>query len=141
MAMKCTRTLAYAIQATVLLARRESDTPVACSHLAREGEMPERFLLQVLRGLVNGRILSSTRGVDGGYSLARPPAQITLLQIVDAFETTNGNLVPAITSESNGMHDQLQTAFRRAQEASRREIEKLTIADLLSSVQHSSATH
>jgi Rrf2 family protein len=48
--------------------------------------MPERFLLQVLRTLVNEGILKSTRGVDGGYRLARPMSQITLLDIVEAID-------------------------------------------------------
>jgi Rrf2 family protein len=48
--------------------------------------MPERFLLQVLRTLVNEGLLKSTRGVDGGYRLAKPLAQITLLDIVEAID-------------------------------------------------------
>jgi Rrf2 family protein len=48
--------------------------------------MPERFLLQVLRTLVNEGVLKSTRGVDGGYRLAKPMSQITLLEIVEAID-------------------------------------------------------
>jgi len=49
--------------------------------------MPERFLLQILRSLVNDGILKSTRGVEGGYSLTRPIDEISLLQV---FEVTDG---------------------------------------------------
>jgi len=55
--------------------------------------MPERFLLQILRNLVNHDMLKSTRGVDGGYSLIRPLTEITLLQI---FEATEGPLTPTL---------------------------------------------
>lgn len=48
--------------------------------------MPERFLLQVLRNLVNEGLLKSTRGVDGGYRLAKPLSQITMLEIVEAID-------------------------------------------------------
>jgi Rrf2 family protein len=48
--------------------------------------MPERFLLQVLRTLVNEGLLKSTRGVDGGYRLAKPLSQISLLEIVEAID-------------------------------------------------------
>jgi Rrf2 family protein len=48
--------------------------------------MPERFLLQVLRNLVNEGLLKSTRGVDGGYRLAKPLSQITLLEVVEAID-------------------------------------------------------
>jgi Rrf2 family protein len=54
--------------------------------LAQLGDMPERFLLQVLRNLVNEGLLKSTRGVDGGYRLAKPLAQITMLDIVEAID-------------------------------------------------------
>ena len=84
--MKLSRTVAYGVQATLQLARSNSSTPVPCSQLAAEGHMPERFLLQILRRLVTHGVLHSTRGVDGGYSLARKPEQITLLEIIEAID-------------------------------------------------------
>lgn len=48
--------------------------------------MPERFLLQILRNLVTHGILRSTRGVDGGYALTRPPEEISLLDVIEAIE-------------------------------------------------------
>ena len=66
--MKLSRTVAYAVRATLQLAQLEADGPVPCSKLANEGKMPERFLLQILRNLVTHGILRSTRGVDGGYA-------------------------------------------------------------------------
>ncbi len=84
--MKLTRTVAYALQATLQIANLHPGNPVPCSRLAAEGQMPERFLLQVLRCLVNHGILRSTRGVDGGYSLQKPPEDVTLLEIIEAVE-------------------------------------------------------
>jgi Rrf2 family protein len=48
--------------------------------------MPERFLLQILRNLVAHGILSSARGVDGGYMLGRSAAEISLLEIIEAID-------------------------------------------------------
>src|SRR5262245_36927551 len=79
--MKLSRTLAYSLCAMIYLARSEPGIPVPCSALARSGNMPERFLLQILRGLVNHGLLSSTRGVEGGYCLTRPPQEITLYDV------------------------------------------------------------
>ena len=67
--------------------------PIPCSQLAKLGDMPERFLLQVLRTLVNQGLLRSTRGVDGGYRLTKPLSQITLLDIVEA---TDGPIQPEL---------------------------------------------
>ncbi len=84
--MKLSRTVAYALQATLLLAQDTSRMPVACSKLAAEGKMPERFLLQILRNLVNHGLLRSTRGVDGGYMLLKKPHDISILNIIEAIE-------------------------------------------------------
>ena len=84
--MKLSRTVAYALQATLLLSKDTSRMPVACSKLAVEGKMPERFLLQILRNLVNHGLLRSTRGVDGGYMLLKKAHEISVLDIVEAIE-------------------------------------------------------
>lgn len=84
--MKLSRTVSYAVQAALQLAKSGSGNPVPCSQLAAEGHMPERFLLQILRNLVNHGILRSTRGVDGGYALTRPPEQVSLLELIEAIE-------------------------------------------------------
>src|SRR6187397_745177 len=84
--MKLSRTVSYAVRATLQLAELEAEGPVPCSRLAADGKMPERFLLQILRNLVTHGILRSTRGVDGGYSLVRPADQISLLEVIEAIE-------------------------------------------------------
>ncbi len=91
--MRISRASAYAIGALLQLTETPPGVPVPCSRLAKVGEMPERFLLQVLRSLVNSELLKSTRGVDGGYRLARTADQISLLQIL---ESTDGPLTPEL---------------------------------------------
>ena len=48
--------------------------------------MPERYLLQVLRLLVRADVIVSTRGLQGGYRLAKPAQQITLLDVYEAVD-------------------------------------------------------
>ena len=91
--MRMSRASAYAISAALQLADTPPKVPIPCSQLAKTGEMPERFLLQVLRNLVNHGLLKSTRGVDGGYYLLRPASEITLLSIIEA---TDGPLTPVV---------------------------------------------
>jgi Rrf2 family protein len=102
--MRLSRASAYALGAVLQLADAPPGVPVPCSHLARQGQMPERFLLQVLRNLVTQGILTSTRGVDGGYSLARPLDEISLLQILEATDGPQVANVPPL--------DALPTTFR-----------------------------
>lgn len=84
--MRLSRASTYAVLATVQLSESSATPPIPCSQLSKLGDMPERFLLQVLRSLVNDGLLKSTRGVDGGYRLAKPLSQITLLDIVEAID-------------------------------------------------------
>ena len=84
--MRISRASTYALLATVQLSESSASPPIPCSQLAQLGDMPERFLLQVLRNLVNEGLLKSTRGVDGGYRLAKPLSQITMLDIVEAID-------------------------------------------------------
>jgi Rrf2 family protein len=93
--MKISRTVGYAVQATLQLAQSNSHEPVPCSRLAGEGHMPERFLLQILRHLVTHGILNSTRGVDGGYSLDRKPEEISLLDVIEAIDGPMSAALPA----------------------------------------------
>ena len=92
--MKVSRTIAYAIHATLQLAGGERGVPIPCSQLANKGQMPERFLLQILRSLVTRGLLRSTRGVEGGYCLARPADEISLRDIVESFDNPLSPSVP-----------------------------------------------
>jgi Rrf2 family protein len=107
--MKLSRTVSYAVQAALQLAEAKSTQPIPCSRLASEGNMPERFLLQILRSLVTHGILRSTRGVDGGYVLTRKPGEISLLEIIEAIEGPLNQTTPA-----DGLPEQSQNRLHEA---------------------------
>jgi Rrf2 family protein len=64
---------------------------VQISTIAKHTNIPEKFLEQILLALRNGGILKSKRGVDGGYSLARTPGEITLGEVIRLMD---GPLAP-----------------------------------------------
>lgn len=131
MSLKLSRTVSYAVRATLHLARSNSESPVPCSRLAAEGNMPERFLLQILRNLVNHGILRSTRGVDGGYSLIRSPEEVSLLDIIEAIEGP----MQAGALETEGIPEASQVRLHQAlgdvAETARRQLESITFSQLL----------
>jgi len=129
--MKLSRSMAYAIHALLQLSAAEDHRPVACNLLARDGGMPARFLLQVLRSLVNHGILRSTRGVDGGYLLARPPHEISLLDIHEAIDTPIVPGIPTLVRMPEQAEQQLALAMQGVAACLRRELSRTTIADLL----------
>jgi Rrf2 family transcriptional regulator, cysteine metabolism repressor len=129
--MKLSRTVAYAVRATLQLAQLETAGPIPCSRLANEGKMPERFLLQILRNLVTHGILRSTRGVDGGYSLVRPADQISLLEVIEAIEGPYDSTLEMGTGLSEDSQNKLQTALHDVTTSTRRQLEAIKLSQLL----------
>lgn len=133
--MKLSRTVSYALQATLQLARADkAEGPIPCSRLAAEGGMPERFLLQILRGLVTRGILASTRGVDGGYTLQRDAADISLLDVIEAIDGPLTAAVPINEGLPEGSRAKLECALAGVTELARRELQAITLAHLLPTI-------
>jgi Rrf2 family transcriptional regulator, cysteine metabolism repressor len=129
--MKLSRTIVYAIQATVALSEMGRNAPISCRQIADGRKMPERFLLQVLRNLVSHGVLESATGVMGGYYLARPPHKITLLEIMDAFDNPLSTpWVPELPEIMPITHERLVTCFAESTRAARQSLARFTIADL-----------
>src|SRR5687767_9333284 len=93
--MKLTRAATYGISAAVYLASASAGEIVSNMTICDAYEMPDRFVAQVMRLLVSAGIVTSTRGVQGGYTLAKPASKISLLEIVEAIDGpigANGDL-------------------------------------------------
>jgi Rrf2 family protein len=129
--MKLSRTVAYAVRATLQLAQLETKGPVPCSRLATDGKMPERFLLQILRNLVTHGILRSTRGVDGGYSLVKPADQISLLEVIEAIEGPYDSTLELGTGLSEDSQNKLQNALQDVTTSTRKQLEAIKLSQLL----------
>jgi Rrf2 family cysteine metabolism transcriptional repressor len=76
----------YAVRALAELARRGQTAPVPIGEIARAREIPVQFLEGLFATLRRAGILQSQRGVKGGYSFARPPGEITVLEVVELLE-------------------------------------------------------
>jgi Rrf2 family protein len=75
----------YAVVALAELAR-SGDRPVPIAQVAERRGMPVQFLEQLFSTLRRDGILQSQRGVKGGYTLARPPEEITVLEVVQSLD-------------------------------------------------------
>lgn len=137
--MKLSRTVAYAVQATLQLAESKTGTPVPCSQLAAEGNMPERFLLQILRHLVTHGILNSTRGVDGGYNLERAPEDISLLSVIEAIDGPL-NSSPSAEVEAAGHDERLREALAQITATARQQLEAIKLSDLMAPPKNGNGT-
>jgi Rrf2 family transcriptional regulator, cysteine metabolism repressor len=80
----------YALQALSELARSGGDGPVPIGELAKRREIPVQFLEHLFAVLRRAGILKSQRGVKGGYSFARSPSEITVLEVVELLDGAVG---------------------------------------------------
>ena len=76
----------YAVRALTELARRGDSGPVPIGDLARARDIPVQFLEGLFATLRRAGVLQSQRGVKGGYSFARPPGEVTVLEVVELLE-------------------------------------------------------
>jgi Rrf2 family protein len=76
----------YALQALAELGRSGDAGPVPIGELAKRRDIPVQFLEQLFAVLRRAGVLRSQRGVKGGYSFGRPPAEITVLELVELLD-------------------------------------------------------
>jgi Rrf2 family transcriptional regulator, cysteine metabolism repressor len=79
----------YAVVALAELARAGSD-PMPIGQVAERRGIPVQFLEQLFSTLRRAAILTSHRGAKGGYTLARPPEDISVLEVVQALDGVVG---------------------------------------------------
>lgn len=85
--MKISVQVDYACRVMAELARLHGTGELAqIEHLARTEAVPPTFLAQILGKLRNAGLITSRRGNQGGYTLARPPEDISLFDILTAVE-------------------------------------------------------
>jgi Rrf2 family cysteine metabolism transcriptional repressor len=106
----------YALRALAELGR-SGEGPVPIGDLARRREIPVQFLEQLFATLRRAGVLRSQRGVKGGYSFARPTAEITVLEIVELLDGPLGR-------DATGI-------FADAATAARDVLARTTIADVV----------
>lgn len=76
----------YALRATVYLASRDAEGPVEHRQISEATQVPAAYLSKILQLLVKEGILLSKRGVAGGFWLAESPADISVLDVLNAVD-------------------------------------------------------
>lgn len=81
------RTGTYALRAVLFLARVPNGSRVPAARISRVLDVPENYLSKTLNRLAREGVLESTRGPRGGFRLAVPADELTLLEVLDPFES------------------------------------------------------
>lgn len=90
----------YAVRALAELQLLGEAGPVPIAELAKRGSIPVQFLEQLFATLRRAGLLRSQRGVKGGYSFARPAAQITVLEVTELLDGPLGQDAAGIFAEA-----------------------------------------
>lgn len=106
----------YALQALSELGRC-GEGPVSIGELARRRDIPVQFLEQLFATLRRAGVLKSQRGVKGGYTFGRAPAEVTVLEVVELLDGPFGR-------DARGV-------FAEAAKAARAVLGSTTIADVV----------
>src|SRR5215211_5812429 len=123
----------YALRAAVELAAAHGNgTPVKGERLATTQSIPLRFLENILLQLRHAGIVESRRGADGGYRLARPPAEITLADVIRAIDGPLAGVSGARpeTLDFHGSSEPLRDVWVAVRAALRSVLERVTVADV-----------
>ena len=86
MRLELTKRADYAIRTVLALARAADNERLSVRQVAADHRVPVRFLPQVMRDLVRAGLVDGTVGRAGGYRIAKPSAEISLLDVVEAVE-------------------------------------------------------
>jgi len=125
---------AYAIRAVVTLAREGSDEVVPARHIARQMDIPVRFLPQVLGDLGRAGLVEAKLGRSGGYRLARDASQISLLDIIEATEGDARRQTCVLTGQHCGASSvpcDVHQVFSEAQVAILTRLAETSVADIV----------
>jgi len=131
--MKLTRASSYALHAVAYMVDQDTNEPVASHVIAKARKIPERFLLKVLKPLVSARVLLSVKGPNGGYRLAKPANDITLLEILEAVDGPIRGLAPLSGEKKNGpLNSRLESICKESADQIRKHLGSVKMSHLVS---------
>jgi Rrf2 family nitric oxide-sensitive transcriptional repressor len=124
------RTTEYALRAVVYLADSDGD-PCTGAQISEATQVPPDYLSKVMRELGRAKLVHSRRGFNGGFTLARDPAEITVLQVVNAVDPIERITTCPLGIKGHGklcpLHRSLDEAIALVEKA----FASTTIADLV----------
>jgi Rrf2 family protein len=131
--LQLTRRGDYGVRAMLELGRREHER-VSGTEISRSAQIPLRFINQVMGDLVRAGLVESRVGRSGGYRLARPAAQVSILSIVEAIEGDTRRRTCVLSADPCARETacEVHALFTAAQNALVSELSRSTLADALS---------
>ena len=139
MFVRVSKTIEQACGILIILAEHHN-SPVTNFELNQRLDMSLSYLMKLTRRLVKKGIIISTKGVSGGFVLAKSMREITLLMVVEAIESTEpsftkSELIQKVLKDkpqiAQKVMQALENSFATAERAWRSELDKVTMESLV----------
>ncbi|MFC1510961.1 RrF2 family transcriptional regulator [Candidatus Margulisiibacteriota bacterium] len=126
--MKFSVKVRYGLQAVLELALKQASGKVQISEIAKSQKIPVRYLEQLLLILKRRGLVSSQRGKEGGYTLAKHPSEISVLEVIEVFE---GKIDLGLCPKNKRKASVICETFEQAAKALNDSLSEKTIEDLV----------
>src|SRR4030095_171219 len=138
--MHISRAGEYGVLGLLYLARQRAGQPVMIDMVSRGEAIPKSFLAKIFQDLVKSGILRSQRGSGGGFVLARPAGQISVLEVIEAIDgkITLQRSLPEVSDCERMQGCALCSLFEEAQDRLKEVFGSTTLEDLMIRSEHSS---
>lgn len=135
--MRLSAKAAYACLAMLELAGHHTDSqPVRLRSIAQAHRIPPRFLVQILLQLKAAGLVESTRGSSGGYQLARPPADISLAEVINAIDRNSAVPPGPLGTPRSPTAQAVREVWEEIQAEEKRLLEERTLSELAQRTLH-----
>lgn len=126
----------YGLRMMMDLARQYGRGPQALGEVARHESLPVAYLEQLTGKLRRAGLLTSHQGARGGYELSRPPAEITVGQVLRVLEGPISPMICATEGESEHLCERqyfcsANVVWERVRDSVAAALDSLTLADLV----------
>ena len=148
--MRLSEGIEWGLHCATLVALLPPDSTLPASRLAEYHGVPAAYLAKHLQALSRAGILVSGPGPTGGYRLARPAGEITVLDIVEAIDGTSPAFTcteirrrgpAAVPAREYRLPCSIHAVMDRADDAWRSELRATTLADLVEQVMAKASPH
>jgi len=126
--MKISKKAEYGLTAMVHLAKLKSDKAVSIRQISNIEGVPFEFLSKIFSNLEKGKLVISRHGANGGYSLAKKPNKIAIVDIIELLEDINTvNCSQCIRSKKC----LAKNVWNKIDKAVNKTLSSITLADLI----------
>lgn len=135
--MKLSPAAELAVRGVLVLTEEYGQRPVTLQRICDRRKLPRQYLVKIFSDLTRAGLIQPIRGKNGGFSLARDPREITVLQVIEAVEGPLAlNLCQHNPPLCDDSHCRIRPVWTRLQKAMRDELGKLTLAQCLAEAGH-----